>query len=552
MDERNEIEFPELTPEDLSRINKLFAAYIFYHTDKQGVRRCTTTCCNKEFTPTQLFITEDAQDKLLRARHNDKGVCPLCGSDVTIKSAGKSKTRKNLLAWSNVAVFHTPSPNAVYAQAFYAAKDYRLSMTPEIEFFPKMRYLFTPGEAKQWKWAYDWMGLGMTQGGRKYERRWVRTKTVCDPFPSGMGYITYMIGGHTAIGLERLDESFLQYCAYGLWLEGARGGRQAYADTYKHWWLFRYLAVAARHPQIETMVKLKMEAAIEDLVVYKRVGRGIDWSQKDLRKALGLTRQELKHFAALGGSLQILRLFQKSKRKGWGLNILEVDRICDELCDDMKSFWKWLGKLDIPPKRAMAYLNKFCTGKRSFRQSFQLWLDYLEAAEILKYDLQSDVVKMPKNLVGAHDLAAENRTASEAQRQEKDMQALTRRLEKKFAFESGQYIIRVPKSMAEIIREGRELKHCVGGYAARHAEGKVVILFLRDKRRPAAPLVTIEMNGKSMRQIHGFSNDNNAKQPPRVQYAEILEPWLAWVEGGSKRDRDGNPIVPAAKQIKSA
>ena len=104
----------------------------------------------------------------------------------------------------------------------------------------------------------------------------------------------------------------------------------------------------------------------------------------------------------------------------------------------------------------------------------------------------------------------------------------------------------------DIIREGKELKHCVGGYAARHADGKLVILFLRDKRHPARPLMTIEMQGKTIRQIHGFRNDANAKQSPREKYAEILDPWLSWIESGSKRDKKGKPVEKKIAEAKTA
>ena len=65
------------------------------------------------------------------------------------------------------------------------------------------------------------------------------------------------------------------------------------------------------------------------------------------------------------------------------------------------------------------------------------------------------------------------------------------------------------------------------------------------------PLVTIEMHGNHLQQIHGYRNErescpeNPEREDPTVRYAAILDPWLSWVKNGSKRDKDGAPILPA-------
>jgi hypothetical protein len=84
----------------------------------------------------------------------------------------------------------------------------------------------------------------------------------------------------------------------------------------------------------------------------------------------------------------------------------------------------------------------------------------------------------------------------------------------------------------------------VGGYAERHLNGVLSILFLRSQTDPDKPLVTIEMTGDKIIQIHGYKNDIDATVEPRQKYAEILDPWLAWLGKGSRRDEDGAPILP--------
>ena len=61
--------------------------------------------------------------------------------------------------------------------------------------------------------------------------------------------------------------------------------------------------------------------------------------------------------------------------------------------------------------------------------------------------------------------------------------------------------------MDEIVDEGRKLHHCVAGYAVRHAEGILHILFIRRVSDPDTPLYTMELStsGK-VEQVRGLRN----------------------------------------------
>ena len=90
----------------------------------------------------------------------------------------------------------------------------------------------------------------------------------------------------------------------------------------------------------------------------------------------------------------------------------------------------------------------------------------------------------------------------------------------------------------------------MGGYADRHVDGRCTILFLRDLQRPGRPLVTIEVSGAKIIQIHGWDDersackDNPKRESPRKIYREFLDGWLDWLAAGSKRDRTGRPVRP--------
>lgn len=92
------------------------------------------------------------------------------------------------------------------------------------------------------------------------------------------------------------------------------------------------------------------------------------------------------------------------------------------------------------------------------------------------------------------------------------------------------------------------MRHCVAGYAARHLRGTLAILFLRDASAPDKSLYTIEMHGKSLTQVQGYNN----KTPLTPEAKDFFNCWLEWVKQGSKRRRDGSPILKKAVSQKTA
>jgi hypothetical protein len=195
---------------------------------------------------------------------------------------------------------------------------------------------------------------------------------------------------------------------------------------------------------------------------------------------------------------------------------------------------------------------------------------------------RSDVL-MPADLKERHDAMVEERNRrlaeererreaawrqqkAERQKQEAEERRLRgktyeerrKKLERKYSYSADGYQIIVPANEEEIIEEGRVLKHCVAGYAQRHAEGKTTILFMRKARTPGKPWLTIEILDGELRQIHGFRNEGihttegRFAPDPREKYRDFLDPWIEWWKHGSRRKKDGTPIVPKSKKESAA
>lgn len=87
------------------------------------------------------------------------------------------------------------------------------------------------------------------------------------------------------------------------------------------------------------------------------------------------------------------------------------------------------------------------------------------------------------------------------------------------------YSILMPKDARDIIREGRELQHCVGkaGYIQLMAENKSTILFVRNNKEMEIPLLTLEVRNGAILQCYGFRDSYNDNK----EICELLKTYAA-------------------------
>lgn len=81
-----------------------------------------------------------------------------------------------------------------------------------------------------------------------------------------------------------------------------------------------------------------------------------------------------------------------------------------------------------------------------------------------------------------------------------------------------EFEIIVPREPGDIINEGANLSHCVGGYLEFVASGYKTILFLRKVSEPEISFYTIEVNNSNVVQIHGKHNKWLGNNPEAIQF----------------------------------
>lgn len=550
-----------LSAEQEDTVRSLFPQYLFFQNayDDTGLdaeldrstRICFCTSCRQDFPAVR---GNWARGKL----HNEKCNCPMCGVELEGKAVGKYHyDMPSLERWIKTAVAWPGPDGGLLIEAAECRRRFNWdNLAGEIAWFPKARYYFRPGAAQGWRQIIEeW---GWTPGECKLN--WQPMKTISDPFNPQMMYYPQYYGDYAVIGLpEALEHSALQYCQILPFYEdnyAARLGELASAR-----WIVKYLGWYTQLPQMEFAVKMGFEGAVGDLIENGRKNaRLLNWSAATPAGFLRMEKKDARLFVRAQMSFDDLKAWRRTMRSGSFDEYMSLVEMVGGT-DNLQKISACAEKAGVELGKAARYIARLIPPCRQYAlptsQIIQTWKDYLEMAERLHYDLTEPTVLMPRNLQERHDVAAE--TLGELSRLDemKRYKARRKMLEKKYSFKLDGYRILIPNSAEEIIQEGKTLHHCVGGYAARHINGSTTILFLRKARTPTRSYLTIELfetKGQVMiAQIHGYRNENYKNEhgaAPRERFDWFLSPWLQWVNAGSPRDKQGNPILPEVKDNK--
>lgn len=140
-------------------------------------------------------------------------------------------------------------------------------------------------------------------------------------------------------------------------------------------------------------------------------------------------------------------------------------------------------------------------------EEVQMILDYAKMSS----EMDRDFDKYPRCLKMAHDIAMKNYKVKKSKvlcdKYEKIRDDM-----KKMETKGEKYSVIVPESLADIVREGTLLNHCVAQYIEGVVAGKYAILFLRENDDLQSPLVTLQYQDGHVVQARGQSNRSATKE----------------------------------------
>ncbi len=510
-------------------IEDLFPKFVFYrrgyHAPSVGlygdtvdgerdskITDCYCTACHERY--------EDGIRKPKEYKHMELGYCANCGHPVEFRQMNKG--RRSYYFTRNIALFEGAGDimRIRCIKAYQRFSEDTSEMEPEIGWYTVTQYELTPGQAIQYKAVWN---------RKKQQYDWIKKKTGCTEPNFNVGGFGYADRNYTIINQGAVDHSFLRYLFKG----------EHYDYIYITW-----LCCYAQHPQLEYLLHGGFEYLARNYVESRvpEYGKFVtvryNWRSNDLKKVLHLDRQEIKYLAKEQGRyydsyIKFRRDFFKGRNTAETLKYFE----------DFHSSTSYIREVEdmtgIPRKKIMDYaLRK--QNRQGTYFFLTLYKDYIDQCIELERDMTSEVVAMPKDMFAAHERTTDMlRTirSEKAAVQLAESDAHRRDLEVT-DMELG-LILRLPYDTNEIVEEGEKLSHCVGGYADRHAAGKLSIMFLRTMSHPDTPYYTMEVsNDLQIVQCRGYRNNNanNPKPEEIIEFERRYKEYLDEVKKNRKKE----------------
>ena len=293
-----------------------------------------------------------------------------------------------------------------------------------------------------------------------------------------------------------------------------------------------YLAVLNKVPQLEQLMKASLPALANECILHS-----YDYSSffngrtGSLRHMLGINSQELKRLRASGAGLKFLT---------W----LKVEHDYERPISNETI--KWFISKSIDPQKILFILDRMtveqvCNYIRAQMEKssigadevIRLWRDYLSMAERLGHNVNDEIVYRTSKLRKRHDDLVEVFRREERSIRARELQAkfpgvdsICATLLPKYSFAGETYSVVAPTGIADILREGDILHHCIASsdrYLERMEQHESYILFLRRTKAEGEPYYSMEVepNG-TVRQIR-TEYDRQNKDIRKIR--EFLRAW---------------------------
>ena len=522
---------PPVSAEIVKEINDSYKNYIFVNKVAKNdilteyyCTKCGNSAPEKKVewarSGGRTVTYEDSE--LASAKHNDKVACPVCKCYGEVKRMARLRNYRNYSEWRSFIVFQQAGPNEVFIRLLSSRRERSEDMRARTHYVEWEFYHLTPGRCEFWHYGY---------GG------WRRL--------SDERVLKCNISGCKILGVNDLKGSFLQYSVTEDYIK-------RFCDP------VCAACFAALYPCTEMLFKFGFHGIISEwLDRRKKNAYCIYLKAKDFDTLFKLPKATADY---------LMEQSRKDKRvkeyicdvfagiKLFGKDI-EGCKLAIEWCD-VYSFWSCQPLLTEvfrslygagPKVRSLLVpLIRYIYRKKdksffSFEGVLRYYRDYLNEGSYIDLDFNDEVVRFPKDLRASHDNAVEIANGMRNAEQTRAMTALYKKHTEKYGFEELGYVVIAPKNTAEIVSEGQMMHHCVGGYADRHAEGKLAILFIRKVEAIAEPYATVEVHGSEVRQVQGKGNkptwENEADKGK--SFNQFLADWKKYIK------RKQKPLVEA-------
>ena len=305
---------------------------------------------------------------------------------------------------------------------------------------------------------------------------------------------------------------------------------------------FDYLRRYENYPEVERLYKAGLyKFAWEYMTKHVESGQNA-WAYLTSPKDYGLVTQG--DFAeAAEKDYGIAELMARKRIRGWEfsdadekaaavafmreVNWQQGDRFEYSFITNRSLFGYWREQRE-------GYRGRNQTEKYALQNFFVDYNDYVRCCIELRYDLTDTAISRPHNFQEMHDrvtsLVRDLRAKREAEKL-KGVQAVYEQLHDLIEWTDGKLLVRMAHDAGDLIREGREMQHCVGTYGRRVAEGMCFIFFIRRAEEPGKAFYTVEIKPDLKKlqvvQCRGYRNNDRSPEE-REEVNAFLAKYERW------------------------
>ena len=435
--------------------------------------------------------------------HGHKGyICPCCGAESTILSAGRG--RKKYRETFRIIIY-VSSGRTVWASYWWIDADFEPFGQPKLSRCLKGIYRMDAEKQDYFKCDYNyWTG----------KEEWSRVEKVRIPgVPRGFYYSYWM-----------KEPAYNNLYVYPYNLSKAFKGTDAkYLTTGKQLSLLegptefhRYLALGLKYKSIE----LLMKSGFENLAI----GKIRDYGSKafnirgdNLRKILRLPDRWIRKLRPMNPTNRELEVFQLLTEK-------EKEVITKPMIKDILHYYRsgyysdsmtvklinYRSTIEVytPFLKWLKYIVSQETAKEEKKYGSNIhgdYLDYITTAEKLGMDITRKKILFPPDLKAAHDQVMEQYKAEENKIRDAAITMNARRID----YQTENLMIIPALTQEQLNQESAKLCHCVKTYGPKLEKGECWIFFIRHTGSPDEPFYTMEtgIDGRLV-QCRGLHNCN--------------------------------------------
>ncbi len=307
-------------------------------------------------------------------------------------------------------------------------------------------------------------------------------------------------------------------------------------DKYPHSDVLKYLRVYEQYPQAEYFIKIGLQHLATNKTLLKKAG-----NDKNFRKWLIRNARQLRNECGNYPYFSAQVILASYKENMTLIETQKFEKAKIELLRDY-NYINTISKV-IPDNEIdvfLKYIEKQNTNTNSYA-------DYSKACAYLGLDMAIPKNRYPHDFKHWHDIRIDEYHTAKAIADEKERA----KLYEKFAtvaikYEGLQYkrqadfIMLIPHSPADLIREGEQLSHCVGrmGYDQKMAREETLIFFVRNITEPDEPFVTVEYSIKQHKVLQCYGEHDHKPNDSVLNF--VNKKWLPYA------NRQLNKILAAA------